>query len=126
MIMRDIPREEWHTFLDDFTRQHRDEPVSLEKSDRQDGLRVAARAALLKSASHNRAGEQISITVGEIPSGEVTLTVTRPDGVAVEEPRAGDANARVAVHVTGQHLVLRVGAEGRASPDQAHLPPPLT
>jgi hypothetical protein len=47
-MMRDIPREEWHTFLGDFSRQHRDELVTLEKSDMQDGLRVAARAAPLK------------------------------------------------------------------------------
>jgi hypothetical protein len=116
MVLREVPREEWDTVLETFSRQHRDEPVTLEKSDIRDGLRVAARAAPLKSVTHDRVTAQIAITLGETPSGEVTHTVTQPDGVAVEEPSEANEDPRIAVHVTGggQHVVVRV----------AH-PPPL-
>lgn len=44
MVMRDIPRAEWGTFLDGFARQHRDKPVTVAKSDVRDSLRIAERA----------------------------------------------------------------------------------
>ena len=44
MLMRDIPRSEWDTFLDRFTREHRNRPVTVAKSDLRDGLRIAERA----------------------------------------------------------------------------------
>jgi len=112
MAMRDIPREEWDTFLDRFSHRHQGEPVTVEKSDIRDGLKVAARAAPLKSVAHNRTAEHVSITVSEPPSGEVTHTVTDPDGIAVEEPGEPDENPQIAVHVTGggQHLVMRLAA----------------
>jgi hypothetical protein len=99
-VVRDIPREEWD----------RDEPVTLEKSDVRDGLRVAARAAPLMAITHDREAQHISVTVGEIPSGEVTHTVTQPDGIAVEEPAEADEDARLAVYLVGggQHLVVRL------------------
>lgn len=63
MVMRDIPRDEWNVFLEEFSRQHRDEPVTVAKSDMREGLRFAERATPLMGISHD--GERISITGGE-------------------------------------------------------------
>jgi hypothetical protein len=65
--------------------------------------------------THDRAADRISVTVGETPSGEVTHTVAKVDGVAIEEPAEADEDPRVAVHLTGggSHLVVRVGSPGR-------------
>jgi hypothetical protein len=113
MVLRDIPREEWETFLDTFSHQHQGEPVTLAKIDIDDGLRVAERATPLKSVAHNRVLDHVSITVSEPPSGEVTHTVTQPDGIAIEEPGEAEKDPQLAVHVTGgrQHLVIQVATE---------------
>jgi hypothetical protein len=60
--------------------------------------------------THDREAQHISVTVGEILSGEVTHTVTQPDGIAIKEPAEADADARLAVHLMGgvQHLVVRL------------------
>jgi hypothetical protein len=117
MGLRDIPREEWDTFLHSFIREHRNELVTLEKSDLRDGLKVAARAAPLMTVMHDRGAHRLSVTVGEAPSGEITHTVTEPDGIAIEEPAEADEDPHVAVHFTGggQHLVLRSAPSGRTS-----------
>lgn len=110
MLMRDIPREEWDTFLNTFNRQHQDEPVTLEKSDMRDGLRLAARSAPLVAITHDRAAQLISITVAESPSGQVTHTVTQPEAIAIEEPAEADEDPHVSVHLMGggQHFVMRL------------------
>src|SRR5918994_2753935 len=109
MTMRDIPRAEWDTFLDAFTREHRSKPVTVAKSDVRDGLRIAERATPLLDLTHDRAAHRISITVEEPPSGEVTHTVVEPESVAIEESGGAGEDPQVAVHVTGggQHFVVR-------------------
>ena len=67
-MLRDIPREEWDYFLDRFSRQHRDEPVTVAKSELRDGLQIAERAVPLMAITHNRATQRIAITVGDTPS----------------------------------------------------------
>ena len=84
------------TRLDGFSRQHREAPVSVAKSDLRDGLRLAERATPLVGISHDRAGERISITVEESPFGEVTHTIRHPDNVAIEESAEADEDPRVA------------------------------
>lgn len=108
MVMRDIPRAEWETFLDRFTREHRSKPVTVAKTDDGDGLLIAERATPLLEVAHDRAAHRISITVVDPPAGEVTHTVPDPDGVAIAEPTRADEDPQVAVHLTGggQHLVL--------------------
>jgi Family of unknown function (DUF5335) len=109
MTMRDIPRAEWDSVLDRFTREHRNKPVTVAKSDVRDGLRIAELATPLLGLAHDRASDRISITVGEPPSGEVTHTIVEPDGVAVEEPAEADEDQREALHLIGggQHFVVQ-------------------
>jgi Family of unknown function (DUF5335) len=110
MVNRDVPRNEWGGFLDRFSRDHRDEPVSVAKSDIRDGLRFAERVTPLMEIAHHHAPDRISVTVRETPFGEVTHTILDPDAVAVEEPAEADEDPRVSLHVTapGEHLVVRV------------------
>jgi hypothetical protein len=110
MLMRDIPRADWDTFLDRFTREHRNRPVTVAKSDLRDGLRIAERATPLLDLTHDRGAHRISITVEEPPSGEVTHSIVEPETVSVEEPGEADEDPQLAVHLTGggQHFVVRV------------------
>ena len=110
MVTRDVPRDEWDRFIDDFNREHRNEPVSVAKSDVRDGLRFAERATPLMEIAHHRAPERISVTVRETPFGEVTHTIRDPDALTVEEPVEAEEDPRAAIHVTGpgEHLVVRV------------------
>ena len=110
MASRDVPRHEWDGFLDGFNREHRDEPVSVAKSDMRDGLRFAERVTPLMEVAHHHAPERISVTVRETPFGEVTHTILDPDAVAIEEPAEADEDPRVSLHVTGpgEHLIVRV------------------
>jgi hypothetical protein len=109
MLMHDVPPEEWDSFLNTFNRQHHREPVTLEKSDVQDGLRVIAYSAPLVRIVHDRAKQLLSITVGDSPPQRVTHTVTHADGIAVEEPEH-DEDFPLTIHLMGggQHLVARV------------------
>ena len=113
MVMRQIPRAEWETFLDAFTREHRSRLVTVAKTDVRDGLRIAERATPLLGVAHDRAAHRISITVVDPPSGEVTHTIAEPESVAVEEPAKTDENSQLTVHLTGggQHLVLSLERE---------------
>jgi hypothetical protein len=110
MVSRDVPRDEWDGFLDRFNREHRDEPVSVAKSDVRDGLRFAERVTPLMDIAHHHAPERISVTVRETPFGEVTHTILDPDAVAVEEPAEADEDPQVSLCVTGprEYLVVRV------------------
>jgi hypothetical protein len=109
MLIRDIPPEKWNAFLDAFSRQHYHEPVTLERSDMQNGLRIVAHAALLEAITRDPLAHTLTVTVGESPSERVTQTIAHPDGIAVEEPEPGGA-PRPVVHLmgAGQHLVVRV------------------
>jgi hypothetical protein len=110
MATRDVPRDEWDRFLDGFNREHRDQSVSVAKSDMRDGLRFAERATPLMEIAHHRAPERISVTVRETPFGDVTHTIREPEALTVEEPTESDEDPRVSIHVTGpgEHLVVRV------------------
>jgi hypothetical protein len=109
MTLNDIPRAEWDGFLDLFTREHRSKPVTVAKSDVQDGLRIAERATPLLDLSLDRAAHRISITVQEPPSGEVTHTIVEPESIAVEQPDEADEDPQVVVHLMGggQHFIVR-------------------
>jgi hypothetical protein len=110
MVMRDIPRDEWRTFLDGFTREHRNERVTVAKTDARAGLVIAERAVPLIAIRDEDAAHRIAITVGEPPAGEVTHTVVQPDAVAIDESAEADDVPQVAVHLTGggQHFVVRL------------------
>jgi len=112
--MRDIPPEQWDAFLDAFTRQHRNERMTLEESDMQDGLRITASAAPLVNIAHNREKRSLSITFGEGASCNTTRTVRQADGIAVEEPAPG-GDSRSALHLMGggHHLVVTFGEPRR-------------
>src|SRR5687768_9967872 len=110
MLMHDIPPEKWDTCLNTFNRRHRGEPVTLERRDIRDGRRFVAQAAPLVGIVHDRPTHLLAITVGASPSQRVTHTVTRADGIAVEEPER-DEDLPLAIHLMGggQRLVAPVG-----------------
>jgi hypothetical protein len=110
MASRDVPRDEWDRFLDRFNAEHRDDPVTVARSDAQDGLRFAERAAPLMEIVHHQDPERVSVTVRETPFGDVTHTIRQPNALAVEEPAEADDDPRVALHVAapGEYLIVRV------------------
>jgi hypothetical protein len=110
MGMRDVPRGEWQAFFDAFTRQYRDEPVTVVKSDTRDGLRVAERAVPLMEMTHDPHSHRITIRVGDPPYGEVSHVVVEPERITVVEPTEADEDPLVSVQLMSgsQQLVVRV------------------
>ena len=110
MVSQDIPRDEWDRCLDRFNREHHNEPVSVAKSDIQDGLRFAERTTPLMEIAHHQDPERISVTVRETPSSEVTHTIRDPHALTIDEPADADEDPRALLHVIGpgEHLIVRV------------------
>jgi Family of unknown function (DUF5335) len=89
MQTRDIPREQWIKFFDDFSRRHEGWIVTLEvlgsdigDQEEANNLPLVGISADLK-ARENR----IEIIVGGRPDADVTRFIERPKHVWVKEPR---------------------------------------
>jgi len=89
MHTRDIPREQWIRFFDDFSKNHEGWIVTLEvvgsdigDQDEADGLPLVGISADVK-ARENR----IDIIVGGKPDADVTRFIERPIHIWVKEPR---------------------------------------
>lgn len=98
MQTRDIPREQWVRFFDDFSRSHEGWIVDLEvvgsdigDQEEASGLPLVGISADLK-ARENR----IEIIAGGRPDADVTRFIERPQHVWVKEPRApGDETIEI-------------------------------
>ena len=117
MVSREVPRDDWDRFLDRFNREHRNEPVSVAKSDMQDGLRFAERTTPLMDIGRHQDPERISVTVRETPFSDVTHTIRGPAALPVNEPAEADEDLRVSLHVTGPGEYLIVRVDRPATPD---------
>jgi hypothetical protein len=102
MPSRDIPREDWVTFLDSFSRQHERWLVNVEVV--TDGLgahrEIREKSLIGVSADlKSRGTDTISIITGDRSDDHVNHIVNRPTRVALEETEEG------------AHKGLRIDAE---------------
>jgi len=99
MATQEIPRDEWLTFLDSFSREHQGWLVDLEIISPGKGTQVEAKAMPLVgiTAGVNRSdGEAVHVTLGKAPEDHLTHTVR---GVSHVRLRESDEGAHEAIEI---------------------------
>jgi hypothetical protein len=88
---REIPRGEWLSFLDSFSRQHEGWPVKMEVADAQGGRRVEAENLKFGGITpeHSEGHDRISIALGKEPEDHLTHFVSDPKRVLFLETKSG-------------------------------------
>ena len=88
MKTKEIPKNEWPKFFDNFSRQHEGWLVTLEILGSEFGAQVQGRELAFEGIVDEWdeiQGNQIVIMVGEKPEAHITHSITRPTQVSVEE-----------------------------------------
>jgi hypothetical protein len=99
MITREIPKNEWPTFFDNFSRKHEGWLVDLEILGPDIGAQVEGRDLTLEGITdewNDALGDTIIIMTGLKPEEHTTHSVTHPTEVSVEQTDDG-ADATLAV-----------------------------
>jgi len=99
MPTQEIPRDEWKTFLDTFSRQHEGWLATLEIFAIDIGAQREARDLPLEgitATSRDNASQTIAIILGKSSEDHVTHTVTDPTRVWLEQTSQG-ANAAIEI-----------------------------
>jgi hypothetical protein len=99
MSTQEIPRDEWTTFFDRFSRQHEGWLATLEVFAADIGAQQEARDLPLEgisATSRDSAPETIAISLGKTSEEHVTHTITRPTRIWVEQTSEG-ANAALEI-----------------------------
>ena len=99
MPTQEIPRDEWTTFFDRFSRQHEGWLATLEVFATDIGAQQEARdlpLAGITATSRGSAAETIAISLGQTPEDHVTHTITEPTRVWLEQTSQG-ANAALEI-----------------------------
>ena len=108
MPTREIPREEWKTFLDTFSRQHEGWLATLEVLGTDIGAQQEARDLPLEGvsvASKDGSPETIAISLGKAIDDHVTHTITEPTRIWLEQTSQG-ANAALEIESVDQVKTL--------------------
>jgi uncharacterized protein DUF5335 len=99
MPTQEIPRDEWKTFLDTFSRQHEGWLATLEVLGPDIGAQQEARDLPLEGVSITSKGtapETIAISLGKTAEDHVTHTITEPTRIWLEQTSQG-ANAALEI-----------------------------
>ena len=110
MKTKEIPRDEWPSFFDSFSRQHQGWLVNLEIFGPEIGAQVEERLLALEGitdeADETR-GHTVIIMAGAKPDDHITHTIASPEAVSVEQTDEG-ADAALAIKGTdGTTALLR-------------------
>ena len=108
MTTKEIPREEWNTFFDVFTRQHEGWLATLEVFGPDVGAQQEASDLPLEGisiASAVEGAEAIAISFGKSPGDHITHTITEPEHVWLEQTTEG-ANAALEIESANQIKTL--------------------
>ena len=112
MITVVVPREDWVSFFNSFSRQHEGWLVTLEALDYETGALVEARDMTLEGVAAELNGDdRIEIMIGEKAEKHVTHSIARPVQVRLEETDQGAHYALDIESETGSRtlLILRSG-----------------
>src|SRR5881394_3382293 len=88
MQTQEIPREEWNSFFDSFSRQHEGWLATLEILAANVGAQEEARELPLAGVSLSSGGDEteaISIDLGTKPDKHVSHAISEPTGVWLEQ-----------------------------------------
>jgi hypothetical protein len=108
MRTKEIPRDEWKTFFDTFSRQHEGWLATLEVLGSEIGAQQEARNLPLEgitATSKDTVPETIAISLGKTPEDHVTHTITEPARVWLEQTAEG-ANAALEIESADQIKTL--------------------
>jgi hypothetical protein len=91
---REIPRKDWGTFFEDFSRSHRDHPVRVEVSGQDLGeQRLGEELALMGVGLETKGSAKGDIDIAlrlKAPDGAMDHRIARPQRIYLEEdPEAG-------------------------------------
>jgi Family of unknown function (DUF5335) len=91
MPTQEIPREDWDSFFDVFSRQHEGWLATLEVFAPDIGAQEEARELPLEgiSVSSGNDADAIAINLGKTPEDHVTHTVTKPEHVWLDQTSEG-------------------------------------
>src|SRR5207244_2580879 len=99
MTTKEIPRQEWNSFFDTFTRQHEGWLATLEVFAPDVGAQEEAHELPLEGisiASGKDEADAIAISLGKTPEDHVTHTITKHEHVWLEQT-SGGANAALEI-----------------------------
>ena len=92
MATREIPRENWNSFFDTFSRQHEGWLATLEVLGRDFGAQEEAHELPLEGvsiSSGTNEAETIAISIGKTPESHISHTVLKPTHVWIEQTQDG-------------------------------------
>ena len=102
MKTKTIPRSEWPSFFDSFSRQHEGWLATLEIFATEIGAQVEERELTFEGIVHEydeASGNQIIIMLGAKPDDHITHPIGRPTNVSLEQT---DEGADVALAITSE------------------------
>jgi len=114
---REIPRGEWLSFLDRFSRQHEGWLVTLEVPEVQGRSGVEAENLKLEGITpeHSEGHDRISIALGKAPDDHLTHFVSDPVHVLSLETTSGEHGGLQIEAADGSRTVVRF--RGPAKPE---------
>ena len=92
MPTQEIPRQEWNSFFDSFSRQHEGWLATLEVIGSDVGAQEEAHELPLEGvsvASEAGKSESIAISMGKMPEDHISHTITKPQHVWLEKTDDG-------------------------------------
>ena len=109
MQTREIPSHEWVPFLDEFSRRHLGQPVTVEILGRDVGAEIEARDLPLIGVSVDLKdnAEQIDVIVGDSPDAHVMHAVARPSHLRVATADNGAEQALQIESADGPTTLVR-------------------
>jgi uncharacterized protein DUF5335 len=110
MKTREIPREQWADFFDEFSRQHEGWLATLELLGAEIGAQKEARDLPFVGISADwKAGgrDNVSIILGEKRQDHVTHTIAAPLHVRLEETESGAHQALQIESAGGEQALIR-------------------
>jgi hypothetical protein len=112
---QEIPRGEWLSFLDGFSRQHEGWLVTLEVPEGQGGSGVEAENLKLEGVTpeHSEGHDRISIALGKAPDDHLTHFVSDPVRVSFLETKDGRHIGLQIEAAEGGRTVLRFRGSAR-------------
>ena len=105
---REIPRGEWLSFLDGFSRKHEGRLVTMEVSEGEEKNRVEAENLTFEGVTPERSEDhdRISIALGKAPDDHLTHFVSDPIRVLLMETEEGEVGLQIEA-ANGARTVIR-------------------
>jgi hypothetical protein len=110
MQTREVPTHEWVPFLDDFSRRHQGEPVTVEVFDRELGAQREMRSMPLIGVSVDLKDgtEQIEVIAGDEPRSHLMHAIAKPARVHLASSEAGADQALQIESADGSTTLVRL------------------